>query len=222
MKKSIFAIILGLALICTACANFYQVFQVAGNEKFVTDNRNMRYEDGDCIITYDFWRDHGTLSFDLYNKSEQTMHIYMDECFIVHDKHAQDFVQLNVTDRNNKFSGTVVSIPPGAYRHFTCPEIQRHIFEFCNVEVCPSPDLIQTTEFNPDDSPLHFGMDLTYSLGQSSSKKMVKNSFYVNQVTNYHKRNFEQTHDDTLRICNEEEVIEIQDLRSPDKFFIEY
>lgn len=222
MKKSILATILVLALVGTSCADFYQVFQVAGYEKYTSDNHSMRYEDSDCIIIYDFWKNHGTLSFDLYNKSEQTLHLYLDECFIIKNKHTQDFEQLKVTDKDKAFSGEIVSIPPGAYRHFTCPEIQRTIFEFCNVEVCPSPDLIQTTEFNPDDSPLHFGVDLTYSLGQNATKKMVKNSFYIHQITNYHEQNFEQTHDDTLRICNEEEVIEIQDLRSPDKFFIEY
>ncbi|MCQ2280052.1 MAG: hypothetical protein MJZ49_04525 [Bacteroidales bacterium] len=222
MRKTIFATILVLALICTACANFYQVFQVAGYEKYTADNHGMRYEDGDCIITYDFWRNHGTLSFDLYNKSNQTMHIYLGESFIINNKHAKDFEQLKVTDRNQNFSDKIVSIPPGAFRHFTCPEIRHNIFEFCNIEVCPSPDLIQISEFTKDDSPLNFGMFLTYTLGQNESKKMVKNNFYVNQVVNYHKRNFEQTHDDTLRICNEEEVIEIQDLRSPDKFFIEY
>lgn len=222
MKKSISIIILALTIFCTGCTSYYQVFQVAGQEKYVTDNRAMTYEDNDCIITYDFWRDRGTLSFDLYNKSNQTMHIYLSECFIIKNKSTKDFEQLKVTDRDKSFAQSIVSIPAGASRHFTCPEIQRDIFEFCNIEVCPTPDLIQTSEFTKENSPLNFGMYLTYTLGQNESKKMVKNNFYINQIVNYHKRNFEQTHDDTLRICNEEEVIEIQDVRAADKFYIEY
>lgn len=222
MKRLIFPATILLALLLSACTNYFQVLHVASDTPCVTTNHDVQYKSDDCTISYNFWGNHGTLSFDLQNNTNQTLHVNLDECFVVINNHAFDFSQLKVKDGDKEFSNNTVSIPAGAYRHFTCPTIRRDIFELCNVEVCPDPQTIQSTTFKNEESPLHFGMSVTYTIGQNTTPKIVANNFFVDEIINYHKRNFEQTHDDTLRICNEEEVIEIQDVRSADKFFIEY
>ena len=222
MKRLLYAVILTVPLLLTACASYYQVYHLEGEENFRTNRHEMRYDGNHCVVSYDFWQDHGSLSFTLQNTSDQTMHLYLDECFLVRNGHAADFLQLPITDGDMEFSGKVVSIPPHTYRHFSCPDIESHIMEFCDVELCPSRELIHTTFFTRETSPLQFGVRLTYSLGQNEQKHLITNSFYVNEVTNYHKRNFEQVHYDTLRNCHEEEYLPVQDIRSADKFYIEY
>lgn len=222
MKPLLYTVLITAALMMTACASYYQVYHVQGEENFNTNRHEMRYEDNNCTVSYDFWRNRGSLSFTLQNTSDQTMHLYLDECFLVRNGHATDFLQLPITDGDLAFSGKVVSIPPHSYRHFSCPNIESQIIEFCDVELCPSPDLIHTTFFQRETSPLRFGISLTYSLGQKEQKHLLSNNFYINEITNYHKRNFEQVHYDTLRNCHEEELLPIQDLRSADKFYIEY
>ncbi|MBO4646463.1 MAG: hypothetical protein J5642_08110 [Bacteroidales bacterium] len=217
-----FLLFVGLAVMLTACTTYYQVFQVGTVETFQQDSRRMVYEDAACRITYDLWKDQGDLSFDFYNKTNQTLHLYLNECFILKNKQVSDFLQLDIHDRHDRFEGSVVSIPSGGYRHFICPAIQKEVFEFCHVNVCPSPMEIKVNNFSQDNTPLTFGVYLTYSLGQQSEKKMVKNNFYVNQVVNYHKRNFEQFHNDTVRVCDEEEVFQVQDLKASNKFYIGY
>lgn len=222
MKRLLYAVILTVPLLLTACASYYQVYHLEGEEDFRTNRHEMRYDGSHCVVSYDFWQNHGSLSFTLQNTSDQTMHLYLDECFLVRNGHASDFLQLPITDGTLSFSGKVVSIPPHTYRHFSCPDIESHILEFCDVELCPSRELIHTTFFTRETSPLQFGVRLTYSLGQNEQKHLITNSFYVNEVTNYHKRNFEQVHYDTLRNCHEEELLPVQDIRSADKFYIEY
>ena len=222
MKPLVYAVLTSAVLLLTACTTYYQVYHVEGEESYRTSRNEMRYEGSHCAVSYDFWKNRGEMSFTLFNTSDQTMHLYLDECFLVRNGNAMDFLQLPITNQGTAFSGTVVSIPPHSYRRFSCPDIESHIMEFCDVELCPSRELIRTTFFNQETSPLKFGVRLTYTLGQKEQKYMVSNSFYVNEVTNYHKRNFEQFHYDTLRYCHEEELLPVQDIRSADKFYIEY
>ncbi|MBQ4355181.1 MAG: hypothetical protein II757_00820 [Bacteroidales bacterium] len=222
MKKIVLPILCAMTLILSACTNFYQVYSVADEHKTATDDRSMQFRTSDYLITYDMWANRGTLSFDLRNLSDQTMYVYLNESFIVDEGHAADFRQLRIVDHSLAFAGEVVAIPAGDYRHFTCPAIRRDIVELCHVDLCPSPQTVQTTSFTPETSPVHFGVKLTYSIGADPAHKMVNNSFYVYEIVNYHKRNFEQCHDDTLRICDEMEILPVQDVRAPYKFYIEY
>ena len=222
MKPLLFAVSIAATIFLTACASYYQVYHVEGEENYKSNPHEVRYEGNHCVISYDFWQNHGSQSFTFLNTTNETMHLYLDECFLVRNGHASDFQQLAITDGDLSFSNKIVSIPPHSYRHFSCPDIESHIMEFCDVELCPSRDLIRTTFFNRETSPLHFGMRITYSLGQKEQKYLISNNFYINEITNYHKRNFEQVHYDTLRNCHEEELLPVQDIRSADKFYIEY
>lgn len=222
MKPLVYAVLTSAVLLLTACTPYYQVYHVEGEESYRTNRYEMRYEGSHCTVSYDFWKNRGEMSFTLFNTTDQTMHLYLDECFLVRNGSAKDFLQLPITNQGTAFSGKVVSIPAHSHRRFSCPDIESHIMEFCDVELCPSRELIRTTFFNQETSPLKFGVRLTYTLGQNEQKHMVSNNFYVNEVTNYHKSNFEQFHYDTLRNCHEEELLPVQDIRSADKFYIEY
>lgn len=222
MKRLLYAVYLAAAILLTSCASFYQVYHVKSVDNYATTPHEIRYMGSHCRVSYDFWQDHGSMSFALYNTSDQTMHLHLDECFLSRNGHVSDFLQLPITDGKLSFSGAVVSIPPHSYRYFNCPDIESHILEFCDVELCPSRELIHTTYFTRETSPMEFGVTLTYTLGQKEQKYLITNNFYVDEVTNYHKRNFEQVHYDTIRNCHEEELVPIQDIRSADKFYIEY
>lgn len=208
----------------TACTSYYQVFRMQPKQEMHADKHQLSYQNNDLQIIYDFWGNKGNMSFKLWNNSNQTMHIYLDECFLLRNGYAMDFQQLNVKAGDEPFAGGVVSIPPKACRYFACPKIQSETLEFlfCDGEMTPDRTEIRAKEFNQDLSPLNFGVRMTYSLGQNPEKKMASNDFYVDEIINYHKVNFEQCHYDTLRICNEMELIPVQDIRSANKFFIEY
>lgn len=220
--KKIF-ILSAIALLSTACSSFYQVMRVSVPDNAVVTQQEISCKSQDATLAFDFWADRGDLNFRLYNNSSETMHIFLDETFLTKNGLAADYMELSKSfDRMTKYGTCVVSIPAGAHRLFVCPRLQSEIFEYCDVELCPAGDQIQEVNFSADDSPLHFSFDITYTLGQDPTKKMLHQSFFVNQTVNYHERDFERHHDDTVRICNEEELIPVQDLRSPDKFFIKY
>ena len=223
MKKIIFLSISAIALFA-ACTNYYQVFRVQPQQEMYADSHQLSYQNSNLQITYDFWGDEGNMSFKLLNNSTQTMHIYLDECFLIKNGYAMDFQQLDVKAGKEPFACGVVSIPPKTFRYFNCPKIQSETLEFlfCDGEMTPDRTEIRAKEFNQELSPLNFGVRMTYSLGQNTEKMMASNDFYVAEIINYHKVNFEQCHYDTLRICNEIELIPIQDVRSANKFLIEY
>lgn len=221
MKKLLFATI--LVVITTACTNYYQVLRVTVPSNAVVSAHEIACNDQDMTLTYNFWDNNGNLSFRLYNNSAETMHIYLDETFLVKNGFASDYLELSkIHNKMNKYGSSTVAIPAGAHRFFVCPHLQNEIFEYCDIELCPSGEVIQEKNFTKEDTPLSFSIEVTYSLGQNPNKKMTRHSFYINQTVNYRERDFERQHDDTLRFCNEEEVIPVQDLRSPDKFYIKY
>ena len=221
MKKLL--IVAVVVLLSTACTSYYQVLRVSLPSDAVVSSQEISCKSQDATLTYDFWANRGDFSFRLYNNSAETMHVFLDETFLTKNGLAADYMELSKNyDRMTKYGSCVVSIPPGAHRFFVCPRLQSEIFEYCDVELCPAGDQIQEVNFSADDSPLHFNLDVTYTLGQNPTKKMIRQSFYVNQTVNYHERDFERHHDDTVKICNEEELIPVQDLRSPDKFYIKY
>lgn len=211
------------ALALTGCSTYYQVLRFNLPEGASTNQNEITCQNEECQLSFDFWENKGNTSFRLLNKGKQTIHIYLNELFLVKNGLASDYVQLAAThDKMEDFGSQIVSIPPGSYRNFTCPKLQSEIYEFCDVELCPTGEKVQEVRFNNFDTPLKYSLVITYSVGENSQKKSFTNSFYVDQLINYHHKDFQRFHNDTVRICNEDEIFEVQDLKSPDKFFIEY
>ncbi len=220
--KKILPLLFTIALVCTSCVNYYQVLSLKSIEPTKVSENVVTYSDKDCRLDYDFWADKGNMSFTLFNQTDETMYIYLGETFFVKNGLAMDFLQVKKNRALVYSPENVIAIPAHSYKMLDFPMIHASIFEFCGVSVTPDRSEIVEQNFTQQESPLDFSVRLTYSLGQSSVKKVLKNEFYVSQVVNYHKVNFEQVHTDTIRSCNEPQIIFVQDAKSPDKFYISY
>ena len=79
MKRLIFPATILLALLLSACTNYFQVLHVASDTPCVTTNHDVQYKSDDCTISYNFWGNHGTLSFDLQNNTDEAAASLIDD-----------------------------------------------------------------------------------------------------------------------------------------------
>lgn len=65
------------------------------------------YEDDNCSILYNLWKENGEIGFIFYNKTSQNIYIHKDQCFFVKNGFAYDYFQNRVySSSSNKYSST--------------------------------------------------------------------------------------------------------------------
>ena len=95
--RSLMTLLVGIALFSlTSCGSTYKFCQVyeteplRANEITKTNTGGQKYEDKHCIITYYFWSNYGSASFDIYNKSEEIIYIDLAKSFFIRNGIAFD------------------------------------------------------------------------------------------------------------------------------------
>ncbi|WP_298157487.1 hypothetical protein [Flavobacterium sp.] len=73
--------------------SYYQIYKTKSSTITTTTDKSMRYEDSQCRIDYNLWADKGNAGFTFYNKTEETIHILLDESFYVLNGMAYDYYQ---------------------------------------------------------------------------------------------------------------------------------
>lgn len=109
--------IASLLLSCKTTTSFYQVYKTQSQNVIVKSDNQVSYEDSQCRIDYNLWSEHGNPGFTFYNKTDEIIHLRLDESFYVLNGRAYDYYQNRIyTDGSN----TVVTSSRGtAFRGFT-------------------------------------------------------------------------------------------------------
>jgi hypothetical protein len=87
MKK--IHLFLGLLIISllTSCAvpqkPYYQVYKAEGLGNLVKKDNAYTFEDENCIISYNLWKNGGDIGFEIYNKRDENIYLNLEECFFV-------------------------------------------------------------------------------------------------------------------------------------------
>ena len=63
----------------------------------------MVFEDGNCQVFYNFWKEHGEIGFIFYNKTTQNVYLHLDECFYVVNGFACDYYRNRVYTNSNSY-----------------------------------------------------------------------------------------------------------------------
>ncbi len=110
MKKAIFIITICAILTSCATSNYYQMYQTQP----ISDNVNVNndaivYEDDNCIISYDFWKEGGDMGFIIYNKNSENIYLHLDECFFVRNGYAYDYYQNRTYSRSKSVTASSTS-----------------------------------------------------------------------------------------------------------------
>lgn len=86
--------IFALAVVMTSCnSTYYQVYNAEAGENIENTNNGLIYEDDNCRISYDFWKEGGSADFMVENKTEDDLHLHLEESYFILNGIAYDYFQ---------------------------------------------------------------------------------------------------------------------------------
>ena len=79
----------------TSCSTqFYQIYDAESQMvKFTAGSSSMTYDDANCRIDYNLWTEHGNAGFTIFNKTDEVIHLQLDQSFYVLNGMAFDYFQ---------------------------------------------------------------------------------------------------------------------------------
>lgn len=133
----------------TSCGSTYKFCQVYetkpmnANEIIKTNTGGQKYEDNHCIITYYFWSNYGSASFDVYNKSDEIIYIDLAKSFFIRNGVAYDLYKAREWSESNTsgysegygYSSTYSTNHSASIYGFLTPTINGLGVEYTNVSI---------------------------------------------------------------------------------------
>ena len=149
------------------------------------------YEDDNCIILYDFWKEKGDIGFVIYNKNMENLLIHLDECFYVENGFAYDYYKNRInncsliTGSTAEIEKKTICIPPQYSKKISEFNITEQLYKDCDLPSYPGKKENNTLRFTEEDSPMVFGNIIAYSIGNSDTIYRINNVFYVSKISNF-------------------------------------
>ncbi len=92
--KQLFFSALCIGLLSSCSTQFYQIYDAESQMvKFTEGSSTMTYDDVNCRIEYNLWMEHGNAGFTFYNKTDDVIHLQLDQSFYVLNGIAFDYFQ---------------------------------------------------------------------------------------------------------------------------------
>jgi len=90
-RKLLYAI--SIVLLMTSCAktSFYQVYNVKPIEESITNTDELFFEDENCKISYDLWKNGGNIGFNFHNKTDNNIYVKLNESNFILNGFAYDY-----------------------------------------------------------------------------------------------------------------------------------
>lgn len=107
MKTTRLLLLVCIAMITSSCATtFYQVYQTTPVTKMEKQSNSLAYEDENCKVVYDFWKDGGNVGFLFQNKTDEDIYVNLDESFFILNGISYKYFQNRIfTNTKNKTLG---------------------------------------------------------------------------------------------------------------------
>lgn len=249
MKRAFLQIICVAIFISCVPINYYQVYSVAPIEKVERTETALKFEDENCIVSYNLWAEGGDVGFLFYNKTNESIYLNMKECFFVLNGVANDYYLNRIYENSSSSSESLTSfssspkelllnrqtgfkisyieneiicIPSKSSKIITEYQINNTLFRDCELLKFPSNKNISSLFFTEQSSPFVFGNRLSYSLGETKVRVYMENNFYISEIVNYPENSIVESKYDEF--CGEKNLTLIKVFKkvSPDKFFIMY
>ena len=103
MKRIFLFLTVCLALFSCAPTTYYQMYQTQPISNVAMHDDYMVFEDGNCQVFYNFWKEYGEIGFIFYNKTTQNVYLHLDECFYVVNGFACDYYRNRVYTNSNSY-----------------------------------------------------------------------------------------------------------------------
>jgi hypothetical protein len=114
MKKLILPF---FSLLLTSCTvtNYYQVYKTNTENGTVIEN-NIVFEDDNCSVHYNLWKEGGNMGFSIYNKTENNLTVDLTKTFFVLNGVAFEYFQNRTFTRSSNIGATVTKYNYPYYR----------------------------------------------------------------------------------------------------------
>lgn len=99
MKKILFVLVCFVMASCTPF-QYCQMYQTKPISDIQVKDNTLVYEDDNCVIYYDFWKNYGEMGFVFYNKTSENISLHLDECFYVRNGYAFDYYKNRISTDN--------------------------------------------------------------------------------------------------------------------------
>jgi len=220
MKKLIY---LFLTLLMTSCATtFYQVYNVKPNQEKNTKTDNLFFEDENCKITYDLWANGGNIGFDIYNKTDENVYVYLNESNFILNGFAYDYYKNRTftTTEGTIKEDSIIRIPAKTTKRISEYSINSTRITDCDLKKYPSRKTIKTKSYSIEQSPIIFSNIITYET--KGEKMTVQNEFYVSEIANYPATEFFEYN--YTEYCGKKSLskTKFNKFYNTDKFYIKY
>lgn len=82
-RKILLTLLVSVLLSSCASRSYYQVYKATPTDKLVLKDGLLVYEDGSCMVSYDFWGDGGDIGFLFFNKTDKNIYLNLEESFFI-------------------------------------------------------------------------------------------------------------------------------------------
>ena len=85
MKKKNLLLITFAAIALTSCKSsfYYQVYKTEASQEMTQKDNSIAYEDENCIVSYNLWKDGGNMGFMFTNKTEKDIFLNLEQSYFI-------------------------------------------------------------------------------------------------------------------------------------------
>lgn len=190
---------------------YYQVYETKSeNSKKV--NNVIKFEDSNCIISYNLWENGGDIGFVFFNKTEEIITLNKDKCFFIMNGVAYDYFlnRLTSSSINSIYSNSKtyyynyvkstdnnsqavtnsttyqemnkMEIPPKTMKSLNEYKIVNTLVRNCNLLRFPKKNETAKIEYQKENSPYTFSNYLNYTY--RGQEFTIQTEFYVSSISN--------------------------------------
>lgn len=115
MKRLLFVAMVCVAFSSCAPVRYFQMYQTQPISDIAMRDNCMVFEDDNCEILYNFWKEHGEIGFVFHNKTSENIYLHLDQCFYVANGMAFDYFRNRVfTDSRSSLTSTQLTYINGS------------------------------------------------------------------------------------------------------------
>ena len=92
-----------VALSSCAPTTYYQMYQTQPISDISMRDNYMVFEDENCEVFYNFWKEYGEIGFVIHNKTSQNLYLHLDESFFVENDIAYDYYRNRIFTNSRSY-----------------------------------------------------------------------------------------------------------------------
>lgn len=134
----------------------------------------------------------------------------------------QHSISFNSQNGVTEMESKTISIPPRTSKQISEFKINDVLFRSCDLFLYPTNKQIKSLTYNEENTPVQFYNFITYKVGQTSNRQVVRHDFYISSITNYSEKDFYRLESDEF--CGKKSQFKKQffNHNAPERFYFRY